>query len=60
MYAIGPDCKWPELYDCCKIQGSLLFDSFLGNSTKGYIGSVDMVVDKNAEQYKGVLKDWGI
>ena len=45
-HIVGPDFKWPEVYEDCKSQSALLVGSFPGNSTKSCVAAIDMVVNR--------------
>ena len=48
--SVGPDFKWPEVYEYLTTQSGLLHQSFPGNTTKGCVGAIDMVVNREAEK----------
>ena len=52
---VKPNFIWPELYDYFKSQSGLLHQNFLGNTTKGCEGSVNMVVNREAENTQGLV-----
>ena len=52
VWIVDPDSAWPEFYKFCEAQAASLHNSFSGNMTKGCVGQVNIVVDRELKDMK--------